>query len=63
MSTVKKTPATRRRSPKSASVPPPCDTCAGTGETATTVRVGRKSREIEATQTALCLDCFGTGTT
>ncbi|MCX5376907.1 hypothetical protein [Streptomyces sp. NBC_00091] len=62
MSTTKKPPAPRRRSAKPASAPPSCGTCAGTGETATTVRVGRKRREIDATQTALCPDCFGTGT-
>ncbi|MER7516222.1 hypothetical protein [Streptomyces sp. NPDC126499] len=59
---TKKSPAPRRRSPKPASVPPPCDTCTGTGETTTAVRVGRKRRQIDATQTALCPDCFGTGT-
>ncbi|MEU3445744.1 hypothetical protein AB0H29_00660 [Streptomyces thermolilacinus] len=66
MSTTKKTPAPRRRPPKKpalAPVPPPCGTCAGTGETTTAVRVGRKRRAIDATQSALCPDCFGTGTT
>ncbi|MFJ8665153.1 hypothetical protein [Streptomyces sp. NPDC093600] len=63
MSTAKKTPAPRRRPAKPASVPPPCGTCAGTGETTTTVLVGRKHRAIDATQTGLCPDCFGTGTT
>ncbi|MEV6326943.1 hypothetical protein [Streptomyces sp. NPDC051909] len=63
MTTTPKTPpSSRRRSPKPVSVPPSCGTCAGTGETTTTVLVGRKRREINATQTALCLDCFGTGT-
>ncbi|MFE5295214.1 hypothetical protein [Streptomyces sp. NPDC056632] len=62
MTTTKKPPASRRRTAKPASVPPSCGTCAGTGETTTTVRVGRKRREIGATQTALCPDCFGTGT-
>lgn len=62
MATTKKPPAPRRRPAKPASTPPSCGTCAGTGETTTTVRVGRKHREIDATQTALCLDCLGTGT-
>ncbi|GAA1583195.1 hypothetical protein [Streptomyces globosus] len=62
MPTTKKPPAPRRRTAKPASAPPPCGTCAGTGETTATVRVGRKRREIGATQTALCLDCLGTGT-
>ncbi|MEV7281139.1 hypothetical protein [Streptomyces sp. NPDC093111] len=62
MNTTKKTPAPRRRTTKPASAPPSCGTCDGTGETTTAVRVGRKRREIGATQTALCSDCFGTGT-
>ncbi|WP_078861101.1 hypothetical protein [Streptomyces sp. NRRL F-2747] len=56
-------PSTRRpRSTKPAPVPPACDTCDGTGETTTTVRVGRKRREIGAIQTGLCPACLGTGT-
>ncbi|KOU30888.1 hypothetical protein ADK52_03840 [Streptomyces sp. WM6372] len=62
MSTEKKPPPRRRRSPKPAPVPPSCGTCDGTGETTTAVRVGRKHREIGATQTGLCLSCLGTGT-
>ncbi|WP_328620291.1 hypothetical protein [Streptomyces sp. NBC_00354] len=62
MTTTKKPPAWRRRSPDPVPVAPPCDTCDGTGETTTTVRVGRKRREIGAIQTGLCPDCFGTGT-
>ncbi len=63
MSTTKKPPTTRRRSAaKPAPTPPSCGTCNGTGETTTAVRVGRKRRQIDATQTALCPDCFGTGT-
>ncbi|MEV6954946.1 hypothetical protein [Streptomyces sp. NPDC051183] len=60
--TVQKQPPTRRRSPKSAPAAPNCETCGGTGETATTVRVGRKRREIGATQSGLCPACLGTGT-
>ncbi|MFF2567836.1 hypothetical protein [Streptomyces sp. NPDC058084] len=60
--TTKKPAPPRRRVAKAATVPPSCGTCAGSGETATTVRVGRKRREIKATQSALCPDCFGTGT-
>ncbi|MFI9211571.1 hypothetical protein ACIGW7_26040 [Streptomyces sp. NPDC053253] len=62
MSAIKKPPVPRRRTPKAASVPPPCETCAGTGETTTAVCVGRKLRAIDATQTGLCPDCFGAGT-
>ncbi|MFF6774389.1 hypothetical protein ACFY8W_12580 [Streptomyces sp. NPDC012637] len=62
MSTTKKPPAPRRRTAKPAPIPPACGTCAGTGETTTAVRVGRKRRAIDANQTALCPDCFGTGT-
>lgn len=62
MSTTKKPPAPRRRPVKPKPTPPPCGACDGTGETTTTVRVGRKRRAIGATQTALCPDCFGTGT-
>ncbi|WP_330332634.1 hypothetical protein OHS33_24925 [Streptomyces sp. NBC_00536] len=61
--TTSKKPTTRRpRSPKPAPAPEPCGTCAGSGETTTTVRVGRKRREIGATQTGLCPACLGTGT-
>ncbi|MFJ3501334.1 hypothetical protein [Streptomyces sp. NPDC090135] len=63
MTSVKKTPAPRRGSPKLPPVPPPCGTCTGTGETTTAVLVGRKNRVIDATQAGLCPDCFGTGTT
>ncbi|MET9671562.1 hypothetical protein ABZY68_00500 [Streptomyces sp. NPDC006482] len=62
MTTIKKPPAPRRRTPKPVPIPPSCETCAGTGETTTAVRVGRKLRAIDATQTGLCPDCFGTGT-
>ncbi|MEV4949590.1 hypothetical protein [Streptomyces sp. NPDC053755] len=62
MTTAKKTPAARRHSPQPSPVPPPCGTCAGTGETTTAVLVGPKHRAIDATQTGLCPDCFGTGT-
>lgn len=63
MATTKKPPAPRRRPPKKpAPAPAPCGTCAGTGETTTAVRVGRTRRQIDATQSALCPDCFGTGT-
>ncbi|MEU3481350.1 hypothetical protein ACI2LO_26475 [Streptomyces sp. NPDC033754] len=62
MSTIKKPPLPHRRTLKAASFPPPCETCAGTGETTTAVRVGRKLRAIDATQAGLCPDCFGAGT-
>ncbi|MCP9945820.1 hypothetical protein LUX12_15115 [Streptomyces somaliensis] len=62
MATTKKTPAPRRRPSRKPAIPPPCGTCAGTGQTTTAVRVGRKRRDIGATQSALCPDCFGTGT-
>ncbi|MET3982420.1 hypothetical protein [Streptomyces sp. PvR034] len=61
MTTSKKPTARRPRSPKPAPAPDPCGTCAGSGETTTAVRVGRKRREIGATQTGLCPDCLGTG--
>ncbi len=61
MSTAKKPPATRRRPTKPAPSPPPCETCDGTGETGTAVRVGRRLQQIAATQTGLCPTCFGTG--
>ncbi|MEU6868046.1 hypothetical protein ABZ924_33245 [Streptomyces sp. NPDC046876] len=61
MTTEKKPPA-RRRSPKPAPPAEDCGTCAGSGETTTTVRVGRKRREIAATQTGLCPTCLGSGT-
>ncbi|MCY0962382.1 hypothetical protein OTB19_36725 [Streptomyces sp. H27-H5] len=62
MSTEKKPVARRPRSPKPVAAPPPCVTCDGTGETKTAVRVGRKRREIGATQTGLCPSCLGSGT-
>ncbi|MFD4863746.1 hypothetical protein [Streptomyces sp. NPDC058412] len=62
MATEKKAPPRRRRSPKPApAAAETCGTCAGSGETTTTVRVGRKRREIGATQTGLCPTCLGTG--
>ncbi|MFJ9073965.1 hypothetical protein ACIRO3_01755 [Streptomyces sp. NPDC102278] len=61
--TIAKTPSPRKsRPPKPAPASEKCGTCAGSGETTTTVRVGRKRREIGATQTGLCLDCLGSGT-
>ncbi|MEU9196827.1 hypothetical protein [Streptomyces hundungensis] len=63
--TTAQTPSPRKpRRPKPAAVATPekCGPCAGSGETTTTVRVGRKRREIGATQTGLCLDCLGSGT-
>ncbi|MGW0366665.1 hypothetical protein [Streptomyces sp. NPDC002990] len=62
MTTAKQPPTQRARSPKLAPAAENCGTCAGSGETTTTVRVGRKRREIAATQTGLCPDCLGTGT-
>ncbi|MFD9521105.1 hypothetical protein [Streptomyces sp. NPDC059979] len=62
MTPEQKTPSRWGRSPKPAPAAEKCDTCAGSGETTTTVRVGRKRREIGATQTGLCPICFGTGT-
>ncbi|MFD8979114.1 hypothetical protein [Streptomyces sp. NPDC059564] len=62
MATAKKPPTRRPRSPKPAPAAATCGTCAGSGETTTTIRVGRKRREIAATQTGLCPDCLGTGT-
>ncbi|MCK8680217.1 hypothetical protein [Streptomyces lichenis] len=61
MATAKKPTSPRRRSTKPPTTPP-CGTCSGTGETTTTVLVGRKRREIGATQSGLCPTCFGTGT-
>ncbi|WP_327168509.1 hypothetical protein [Streptomyces subrutilus] len=62
MTTEKTAPPRRRRSPEPAPAAEKCETCAGSGETTTTVRVGRKRREIGATQTGLCPTCLGTGT-
>ncbi|MFF1372179.1 hypothetical protein [Streptomyces virginiae] len=62
MTTEKKMPARRPRSPKPAPAAEACGTCDGSGETTTTVRVGRKRREIGATQSGLCPDCLGIGT-
>ncbi|MFB6808412.1 hypothetical protein [Streptomyces sp. NPDC056387] len=62
MSTEVKPPNRRPRTAKPAPALPSCGTCDGTGETTTTVRVGRKRREIGATQTGLCPSCLGTGT-
>ncbi|MFF0745735.1 hypothetical protein ACFYVL_35630 [Streptomyces sp. NPDC004111] len=40
-----------------------CQPCSGTGEITETVRVGaRKKRDTGDKQTAVCLDCLGTGT-
>ncbi|MEW5534415.1 hypothetical protein [Streptomyces virginiae] len=61
MTTEKKNPP-QRRSPKPAPAVENCGTCDGSGETTTTVRVGRKRREIGATQSGLCPTCLGTGT-
>ncbi|MFF2399120.1 hypothetical protein [Streptomyces goshikiensis] len=52
----------RRSKPAAVTTPEKCGTCDGSGETTTTVRVGRKRREIGATQTGLCPTCFGIGT-
>ncbi|MFF5802017.1 hypothetical protein [Streptomyces sp. NPDC012746] len=63
--TTAHSPSPRKpRQPKPAAVTTPekCGTCAGSGETTTTVRVGRKRREIGATQTGLCPTCLGAGT-
>ena len=38
-----------------------CSACGGTGEVATTVRVGRKHRQV-GQQSGFCLNCLGTGT-
>ncbi|MFD7553084.1 hypothetical protein ACFV9E_00900 [Streptomyces sp. NPDC059835] len=62
MTTAKKPPPRRPRQPEPAPAAENCGTCTGSGETTTTVRVGRKRREIGATQTGLCPDCLGTGT-
>ncbi|MFB7263029.1 hypothetical protein ACFCXH_12790 [Streptomyces nojiriensis] len=62
MTTEKKTPTRRPRSRKPARAAKACGTCDGSGETTTTVRVGRKRREIGATQSGLCPTCLGTGT-
>ncbi|MGW7100272.1 hypothetical protein [Streptomyces sp. NPDC054838] len=62
MTTAKKPQIRQPRSPKPAPAAAVCDTCAGSGETTTAVRVGRKRREIGATQTGLCPDCLGSGT-
>jgi DnaJ-class molecular chaperone len=50
--TTKKT----SRAPK----PKKCGPCNGSGEVATTVRVGRKRRAV-GQQTGLCLTCLGSG--
>ncbi|MFF8271947.1 hypothetical protein ACF059_31915 [Streptomyces sp. NPDC016562] len=62
MTTEKKAPARRPQSPKPTPAAEACGTCDGSGETTTTVRVGRKRREIGATQSGLCPTCLGTGT-
>ncbi|MFD9265779.1 hypothetical protein ACFWB1_00985 [Streptomyces goshikiensis] len=61
---TEKNPPPRRRRPSTAvsSTPPSCDTCDGTGETTTPIRVGRRRREIGAKQTGLCPACLGSGT-
>ncbi|MFJ9262886.1 hypothetical protein ACIRP4_21790 [Streptomyces bacillaris] len=41
--------------------PAPCQPCAGTGNVAITVRVGRKRRPV-GQQDGLCLNCLGSGT-
>ncbi|MEY9875991.1 DnaJ-class molecular chaperone [Streptacidiphilus sp. MAP12-33] len=38
-----------------------CPSCAGTGQVAVTVRVGRKRRNA-GQQEGICLGCFGSGT-
>lgn len=48
--TAKKTPRTPKK----------CATCKGSGEVATTVRVGRKRRAV-GQQSGLCLTCLGPG--
>ncbi|MCX5612199.1 hypothetical protein OHB39_32270 [Streptomyces sp. NBC_00047] len=62
MTTEQKTTTRRPRSPKPVPAAEKCDACDGSGETTTTVRVGRKRREIAATQNGLCPTCLGTGT-
>ncbi|MFJ3707288.1 hypothetical protein OG204_10315 [Streptomyces sp. NBC_01387] len=59
MSTKK--PTTRRTPKKPAPVETSeCKPCGGTGNVATTVRVGRKRRPV-GQQDGFCLNCFGTG--
>ncbi|MFV5991385.1 hypothetical protein ACNPQM_02685 [Streptomyces sp. NPDC056231] len=52
--------ATKKTTAK-APAPAKCQPCGGTGNVATTVRVGRKRRPV-GQQDGLCLSCFGTGT-
>nr|WP_225447385.1 hypothetical protein [Streptacidiphilus sp. PB12-B1b] len=54
----KRTPA----KPKPAPAPVPCEPCEGTGLVSTTVRVGRRQRNVGSQQGA-CLACWGTGET
>lgn len=54
--------ATTRRPEKNTAAAAKCPTCKGSGETAIAVRVGRGRRITDNQQTALCPDCFGTGT-
>jgi DnaJ-class molecular chaperone len=42
--------------------PVECTTCKGLGEVSTTVRVGRRHRDV-GQQSGFCLACLGTGTT
>ena len=44
-----------------ASEPKPCEPCKGTGEVASSVRVGRTRRTV-GQQSGICLTCFGAGT-
>ncbi|KOU37390.1 hypothetical protein [Streptomyces sp. WM6368] len=61
MTTEKKAQTRRPRSLKPAPAAEACATYDGSGETTTTVRVGRKRREIGATQSGLCPTCLGIG--
>jgi DnaJ-class molecular chaperone len=55
MATTTKKKATTRK-------PEKCATCDGSGEVATTVRVGaRKGRATDHKQLAMCTDCLGSG--
>ncbi|MEU1624111.1 hypothetical protein ABZ746_01925 [Streptomyces sp. NPDC020096] len=54
--------ATTRNNPRrQPAEPPKCETCKGTGEIATTVRVGRRRRDTGAQQVGMCLTCLGSG--
>lgn len=45
---------------KAAKKPTACRTCKGSGEVASTIRVGRRHRTV-GQQTGFCLTCFGSG--